>query len=43
MRQINIEDESISDNGIFLVLQNYFICHAILIFGAQTKVNERDF
>lgn len=33
--QINIEDESISDNDVFLMLQNYFICHALIVFGAQ--------
>lgn len=35
MRPITTEDESITNNHVFLTLHNHFIYHAILIFGAQ--------
>lgn len=34
MRPITTEDESISNNHVLLTVHNYFIYHAILIFGA---------
>lgn len=35
MRPITTQDESISNNHVSLMLHNYFIYHAVLIFGAQ--------